>query len=99
MKLILAESRYLRYFSFFVLYLAQGFPFGLVNTAVAGYLAEHGATPAELGYFALAQDRMFGLFNELNDDDRYDIECTVETVTGSLISQRVCQPEFLRKTI
>ncbi len=55
MKLILAESRYLRYFSFFVLYLAQGFPFGLVNTAIAGYLAQGGATPAELGYFALAQ--------------------------------------------
>jgi len=55
MKLILAENRYLRYFSFFVLYLAQGFPFGLVNTAIAGYLAEHGATPAELGYFAFAQ--------------------------------------------
>ncbi len=47
----------------------------------------------------LAQDRMFGLFNELNDDDRYDIKCTVDTVTGSLISQRVCRPEFLRKTI
>ena len=47
----------------------------------------------------LAQDRMFGLFNELNDDDRYDIQCTVETRTGTLISQRVCLPEFLRKAI
>jgi hypothetical protein len=47
----------------------------------------------------LAQDRMFGLFNEFNDDDRYDIQCIVETRTGTLISQRVCQPEFLRKSI
>ena len=54
MKLILSESRPLRFFSFFVLYLAQGFPFGMVNTAIPGYLAERGATPAELGYFAIA---------------------------------------------
>lgn len=54
MQLILAESRCLRFFSFFVLYLAQGFPFGMVNTAIPGFLAERGATPAELGYFALA---------------------------------------------
>lgn len=54
MKLILAESRGLRFLSFFVLYLAQGFPFGMVNTAIPGFLAERGATPADLGYFALA---------------------------------------------
>lgn len=54
MKLILAESRTLRFFSLFVLYLAQGFPFGLVNTALPGYLLEHGATPANLGFFAIA---------------------------------------------
>jgi hypothetical protein len=44
----------------------------------------------------LAQDRMFGLFNELNDDDRYDILCREEKRIGTLISQRVCRPEFLR---
>ncbi len=54
MKLILAESRNLRFFSLFILYLAQGFPFGLVNTVLPGYLLEHGATPANLGYFAIA---------------------------------------------
>src|SRR5262245_32036118 len=53
-KLVLAESRPLRFFSFFVLYLAQGFPFGMVNTAIPGFLAERGASPADLGYFALA---------------------------------------------
>jgi MFS transporter, PAT family, beta-lactamase induction signal transducer AmpG len=54
MKLILAENRHLRLFSFFVLYLAQGFPFGMVNTAIPGFLAERGASAADLGYFALA---------------------------------------------
>jgi hypothetical protein len=47
----------------------------------------------------LAQDRMFGLFNELNDDDRYDIYCAEETRTGTRISQRVCLPAFLRLAI
>lgn len=51
MKLILASSRPLRFFSFFILYLAQGFPFGMVNTAIPGYLAERGAAPAEIGAF------------------------------------------------
>jgi PAT family beta-lactamase induction signal transducer AmpG len=54
MKLILAESRNLRFFSLFILYLAQGFPFALVNTVLPGYLLDHGATPANLGYFAIA---------------------------------------------
>lgn len=43
-----------------------------------------------------AQDRMFGLFNELNDDNRYDIRCREEKAIGTLISQRMCKPEFLR---
>jgi len=47
----------------------------------------------------LTQDRMFGLFNDLNDDDNYDIRCTREAETGTRISQRVCRPEFLRKAI
>ncbi|MEY4640244.1 MAG: hypothetical protein RLZZ227_238 [Pseudomonadota bacterium] len=51
MTLILAESRVLRFFSFFILYLAQGFPFGLVNTAIPGYLAERGESAATIGGF------------------------------------------------
>ena len=33
MQLILTENLKLRFFTFTMLYLAQGFPFGLVNTA------------------------------------------------------------------
>ncbi|HEY0962302.1 MAG TPA: MFS transporter [Pseudomonadales bacterium] len=51
MTLILADSRPVRFFSFFILYLAQGFPFGMVNTAIPGFLAERGESPAAIGAF------------------------------------------------
>ena len=51
MNLILTESRKLRFFTFTMLYLAQGFPFGLVNTALPAYLAENGASGVAIGSF------------------------------------------------
>lgn len=51
MPLILSESRKLRFFTFTMLYLAQGFPFGLVNTALPAYLAEAGESPAAIASF------------------------------------------------
>ncbi len=51
MNLILAESRRLRFFTLSMLYLAQGFPFGLVNTALPAYLAEQGQSAAAIGSF------------------------------------------------
>ena len=42
-----------------------------------------------------ARDRMFMIFNESSDDDRYDIHCHPEAPTGSTLKQRVCRPEFL----
>ena len=51
MPLILTESRRLRFFTLTCLYLAQGFPFGLVNTALPAYLAENGASPAAIATF------------------------------------------------
>ena len=51
MKLALTESRRLRLFSFTILYFAQGFPFGLVNTALPAYLAELGESPAAIASF------------------------------------------------
>ena len=38
--MILSQSRYLRYFSFTILYVAQGFPFGLVTVALPAFLLE-----------------------------------------------------------
>ena len=55
MNLTLSESRGLRFFSFTILYFAQGFPFGLVNTALPAYLAEIGESPAAIaGFIAFA---------------------------------------------
>ena len=51
MNLILSESRKLRFFTFTMLYLAQGFPFGLVNTALPAYLAEQGESAVAIGSF------------------------------------------------
>ena len=51
MNLILSESRKLRFFTFTMLYLAQGFPFGLVNTALPAYLAEQGHSAFAIGSF------------------------------------------------
>ncbi len=51
MKLILADSRYLRFFSFTVLYVAQGLSFGLVIYALPAFLAEPGVAPGVIGAF------------------------------------------------
>ena len=51
MSLYLSESRYLRYFSFTILYVAQGFPFGLVTVALPAFLLEQGTSPAAVGGF------------------------------------------------
>jgi MFS transporter, PAT family, beta-lactamase induction signal transducer AmpG len=51
MRLILTESRWLRFFSFTVFYVAQGFPFGLVTIALPAYLAEQGVSAGVIGGF------------------------------------------------
>lgn len=51
MNLILSQSRYLRYFSFTILYVAQGFPFGLVTVALPAFLLERGTSPGAVGGF------------------------------------------------
>jgi MFS transporter, PAT family, beta-lactamase induction signal transducer AmpG len=51
MRLILTESRWLRFFSFTVFYVAQGFPFGLVTIALPAYLAEQGVSAGAIGSF------------------------------------------------
>lgn len=51
MKLILTESRWLRFFSFTVFYIAQGLPFGLVQVALPAFLAERGESPGAIASF------------------------------------------------
>ena len=42
-----------------------------------------------------AEDRVYALFNALNDDDQLDIHCYTETRTGTNISRRVCKPNYV----
>ena len=46
---VLTENRRLRLFSFFLLYLAQGIPFGLTVTAIPAWMAANGAGDAQVG--------------------------------------------------
>ena len=45
------------------------------------------------------EEEVFGLFNELNSTDEFDITCTREVYTGSHLPQRVCMSTFLREAI
>ncbi|MEY4268928.1 MAG: hypothetical protein RLZZ58_144 [Pseudomonadota bacterium] len=49
MSLALSEHRNLRFFILFLLYVAQGLPFGLFLAAVPAWLAQGGASAAEIG--------------------------------------------------
>ena len=42
-----------------------------------------------------AEDAMFDLYNELNDDDQFDINCRYVKRWQSVIRERVCSPNFL----
>jgi hypothetical protein len=44
----------------------------------------------------LAEDAIYSRFNDINGDDEYDIVCRQETLTGTHIPRRVCQPNFWR---
>jgi len=54
---------------------------------------ELGAMRAEID---LAEDQLFKLYNDLNEDDGYDIICKKETRIGSQIPQRVCLARMYR---
>lgn len=41
-----------------------------------------------------AEDVMFGLYNELNTDDKYDIVCRTDTRVFSHIKGKSCRPEY-----
>jgi len=47
----------------------------------------------------LAEDEAFALFNELNEDDGYDIICKKETRIGSQMPHRVCLSRMYRERL
>ena len=48
---VLKESRQLRYFAFFYMYVMQGVPAGFALTAIANYLSGKGVSPSSVGTF------------------------------------------------
>ena len=44
-----------------------------------------------------AEEEVYGLFNELNTNDDFDVKCTREVYTGSHFKQRRCMAAYLRK--
>lgn len=42
------------------------------------------------------EDDFYRLFNALNTDDDYDVNCDKETRTGSHLSRRVCKANFVK---
>ena len=56
-----------------------------------------GRTLTKLRYEAtVAEDRFFELYNDLNEDDRYDIICKHRRPVGTRIQVRECKPKFVR---
>ncbi len=47
----LSQNRFLRYFSFAFLYIAQGIPEGMTYFAIPAWMAMNGKTPAEIGAY------------------------------------------------
>ncbi len=41
----------------------------------------------------------YAIYNKLNDDGLYDVHCTREAPTGSVIKSQVCRPKFLQRAI
>lgn len=44
--------------------------------------------------YELAEEKFFNLYNELNDDWRFDVVCRREAPTGSHIKQQVCWTRY-----
>ncbi len=45
------------------------------------------------------ENKLYGIFNELNSNDDFDIECEKIAPTGTHISQRVCEPRFVKECV
>jgi hypothetical protein len=42
-----------------------------------------------------SRERVYGLFNSLNSNDEFDIDCHTAARTGTRMSRRVCRPRFV----
>lgn len=46
-----------------------------------------------------AEKEFYSIYNELNDDNIYDVRCTKEVPTGSTIKSQMCRPKFLDRAL
>src|SRR5687768_4257436 len=46
-----------------------------------------------------AERAVYKLFNELNDEPRFEINCEMHEGTGTRLASLVCQPEFERRAL
>jgi hypothetical protein len=46
-----------------------------------------------------AERVVYNLFNELNDEPRFEISCTMHAITGTTRKSQVCQTEFERRAL
>lgn len=44
-----------------------------------------------------AEEEFYAIYNELNDDDDYDVSCFYEKATGTNIKNHVCRAKFVSK--
>ena len=44
---------------------------------------------------AKSEDAFFDAYNHINTRRQFDVHCSLETATGTLISKRVCKPRFV----
>lgn len=46
-----------------------------------------------------AEKDFFAMYNKLNDDNLYDVRCSKEVPTGSVIKTQTCRPKFLSRAL
>jgi hypothetical protein len=46
-----------------------------------------------------AEKDFYSMYNELNDDNLYDVLCSTEIPTGTVLRSQVCRPKFLDRAL
>lgn len=42
-----------------------------------------------------SEKRAYDIFNQFNDEKRFNISCSIKPPTGSHLDRQICQPEFV----
>ncbi|MCP5329546.1 MAG: hypothetical protein H7A05_04785 [Pseudomonadales bacterium] len=81
-----------------VLFVLMFFAFPSAQAAEEEQINIDDLSPAQLrSEIEKIQTEFYRVFNQLNEDDDFDVECRKYTPTGSNIPQTGCEPRFLTK--